>query len=198
MNETILLVCPNCKENCRTRREIRPGAKMRCPNCDGVFYFVVHGNGAVELRPVDDEPVYSEPATQLRLPPRVAGQAEKQPTRRIFTSRRRNRPIGGYAPFEKSRSYIGMFAFWIILVSGVLAASWYVAQISFFSNATGKDGANVWQNQDEGKRKEFQARQKKKMAELEKLKKQPPKGQLLPVMPKVDDGRQPGDQTHHD
>jgi hypothetical protein len=75
---------------------------MRFLGCKGVFRFFVHGDGAVELRPEDDEP-----ATESRLRPRVAEQGETQGTRTIFTSRRRNRPIGGYGPFEKPRSYIG-------------------------------------------------------------------------------------------
>src|SRR5215472_11288506 len=106
----IVLVCPTCKRTCRTRRETRPEARMRCPGCKDVFRFFVHGNGAVELRPVGDEP-----ATESRLPPRVAEQNETRGARTIFTSRRRNRPIGGYLPFEKSRSYIGTFAFLAIL-----------------------------------------------------------------------------------
>jgi hypothetical protein len=188
---TILLACPTCKQTCRTQRETRPGAKIRCPGCQGLFYFFVHGNGAVELRPVDDEPVADERATGSRLPPRVAEEGETQGTRKILTSRRRNRPIGGYMPFEKSRSYIGTFAFWTILGLGSLVAYVYFKKIDTMSKATGRTGNNVFQSQDEARRKEFQARQKRA---LEKLKKQPTKVQ--PAEAKVEDGRQPGDQTH--
>jgi hypothetical protein len=184
---TILLVCPKCKINCRTRRETRPEAKFRCPNCQNMFFFFVHGNGAVELRPADDEPVIAS-----RLPPRVGKQGEAQGARRILPSRRRNRPIGGYAPFEKARSYIGMFAFFTILGLGVVAASWYVSQIDFIAKARGKDNANIWQNQDEGKRKEFQRRAK---LVQETLKKQQMNVRSAGV--KLEDGRLPGDQTHH-
>jgi hypothetical protein len=182
---TIVLVCPTCKHTCRTRRETRPGAKMRCPGCKDVFSFFVHGNGTVELRPVDDEPT-----PESRLPPRVAEQDETQGTRRIFTSRRRNRPIGGYLPFEKSRSYIGTFAIWTILGLGSLAAYWYLNKIDTISKATGRTGNNPWQSQDEAKRKAFQERQERA---LEKLKKQPTKVQ--PTGAKVGDGRLPGDLT---
>jgi hypothetical protein len=161
---TILLVCPNCKRTCRTRQETRPGAKMRCPGCQNLFYFVVHGNGAVELRPVDDRP---QPATELRLPPRAADQGETRSTRRIFTSRRRNRPIGGYAPFEKSRSYLGAFLFWVVLGLGLVAASWYVRQIQFITGQSRRGEVNIWQSHDEGKRKDFQARQKRALEKLQ-------------------------------
>ena len=183
---TILLVCPNCKKTCRTRRETRPGAKFRCPGGQQMFSFVVHGNGAVELRPADDEP-----ATESRLPPRVGEQGETQGTRRIFTSRRRNRPIGGYAPFEKSRSYIGMFAFLTILGLGAVVATWYVSQIDTIARATGRTGANPWQSYDEGKRKEFQARQKRAMENLKKH-----NAKVKSVGVKLEDGRLPGARTH--
>jgi hypothetical protein len=197
---TIILACPTCERTCRTGREIRPQEKMRCPGCNGEFYFHVHGNGAVELRPANEPSSTMETLRDLagvesvtgsRLPPRVVDQGETKSTRRIFTSRRRNRPIGGYAPFEKSRSHIGMFAFFTILGLGVVAASWYVSQIDILGKAQGRNGANVWQNQDEGKRKEFQARQKRAM---EKLKKQQEKVKSVGV--KLEDGRLPGDQTH--
>ncbi len=132
---TIVLACPKCERTCRTGRETRPGARMRCPGCNGIFRFFVHGNGAVELRPVDDEP-----ATESRLPPRLAEQDETQGARTIFTSRRRNRPIGGYMPFEKSRSYIGTFAFFALLGLGSLAAYSYFNKIDAITNATGRTG----------------------------------------------------------
>jgi hypothetical protein len=159
---------------------------MRCPGCNGVFCFFVHGNGAVELRPVDDKPV-----TESRLPPRVAEQDETRGPRTIFTSRRRNRPIGGYLAFEKSRSYIGTFALWTVLGLGSLAAYWYFNQVDTISKASGRTGTNIWQAQDEAKRRDFQARQKRA---LEALKKQPTKAQ--PAGAKVEHGRLPGDQTH--
>jgi hypothetical protein len=183
---TILVDCPNCKHTCRTKQETRPGAKMRCPGCHGLLYFFVHDNGAVELRPVEDQP-----ATESRLPPRVGGQGETQAKRRIFTSRRRNRPIGGYAPFEKPRSYIGMFALFTILGLGLVAASWYFHQIDTMAKATGRTGADPFQSQDEGKRKDFLRRQK---LAIEKYEKQQKKVQSVGA--KVEDGRLTGDQTH--
>jgi hypothetical protein len=196
----IILVCPTCERTFRTGRECRPGAKMRCPGCQGLFHFHVHGNGAVELRPANEPSSTMETLRDLagvesvtgsRLPSRVVDQGETQGTRRIFTSRRRNRPIGGYAPFEKSRSYIGMLAFFTILGLGVVAASWYVSQIDFIAKAKGRNGADVWQNQAEGKQKELQAKRKRAM---EKLKKAQVKVQS--VGGKLEDGRLPGDQTH--
>jgi hypothetical protein len=151
-----------------------------------VFSFFVHGNGAVELRPVNDEP-----ATESRLPPRVGGQGETRATRRIFTSRCRNRPIGGYAPFKKSRYYIGMFAFCAIIGLAALAASRWLNHMNTIAIATGRTGADPFQSEAEGKRKDFQARQKRA---LDKLKKQQAKVQS--VEGKLDDGRLPGDQTH--
>src|SRR3954449_4472261 len=113
-------------------RETPPGAKFRCPGCRGMFRFHVHGNGFVELRPADDEPVI-----ESRLPPRLAEQDETQGTRRIFTKRRK-RPIGGYHAFEKSRSYLGSFAFFTILGLALVAGSWYIRQIEFLGKAKGK------------------------------------------------------------
>jgi hypothetical protein len=159
-----------------------------------MFYFFVHGNGAVELRPVDDEPVADEPATGSRLPPRVGAQDEAQGTRKIFSSRRRNRPIGGYMPFEKSRSYIGTFAFLAVLGLGSLVAYAYFNKLDTISKATGRTANNVFQSQDEAKRKEFQARHKKAIENLEKLKKHPTTGQAVGA--KVEDGRLSGDETH--
>jgi hypothetical protein len=155
-----------------------------------VFYFVVHGNGAVELRPVDDEP-----ATESRLPPRVGDQGETQATRRIFTIRRRKRPIGGYAPFEKSRSYLGVFALWTILGLGSVAAAWYVKQVYTITEARGRKGTDAWQSQDEDKRRIFQEKQKRALA---KAKVQWAKAQVQPATAKVEAGRQPADQTPPD
>jgi hypothetical protein len=201
----IILACPTCERTFRTGRECRPGAKMRCPGCQGVFYFHVHGNGAVELRPAN-EPSSTmetlrdlagvEPVTGSRLPSRVVEQGETEGTRRIFTSRRRNRPIGGYAPFEKSRSYIGMFAFFTILGVGGVVASWYISQIDFIAKARGRNGADIWQNEAEGKRKEFQARAKRAKEKLEKEKLEKEQMKVQSVGVKLEDGRQPGDQTH--
>jgi hypothetical protein len=182
-----LLVCPNCEKTSRTRGETRHGAKFRCPGCQHMFSFVVHNNGAVELRPADDEP-----ATESQLPPRVKEQGENQGTRRIFTSRRRNRPIGGYAPFEKSRSYIGMFAFFTILGLCAVVAIWYVSQIDAIAKTRGRTAANAWQSYDEGKRKEFQARQKRAMENLKKL-----QAKAKSAAPKLEDGRLTGAQIQH-
>jgi hypothetical protein len=159
---------------------------MRCPGCDGVFYFFVHGNGAVELRLGNDGP-----AAESRLPPRVGEQDKTEGTRRIFTSRRRNRSIGGYAPFEKSRSYIGMFALCAIIGLAALAASRWVNHMDTIANATGRTGADPFQSEAEGKRKDFQARQKRA---LDRLKKQQTKVQAAEA--KVELGRLPDDQTH--
>jgi hypothetical protein len=188
---TIVLVCPTCIQACRTQRETRPGAKIRCPGCHGLFYYFVHGNGAVEMRPVDDEPVADEPAAESRLPSRVAEEGETQGTRKILTSRRRNRPIGGYLPFEKSRSYIGTFAFWTILGLGSLAAYWYFKQIDTMGKAQGRTGSNAMNQDLEAERKDYLERQKRA---LEKLKKQPTNVQSAGA--KVEDGRLPHDQTH--
>jgi hypothetical protein len=183
----ILLVCPNCEKTSRTREETRHGAKFRCPGCQHMFSFVVYSNGAVELRPADDEP-----ATESRLPPRVGEQRETQGTRRIFTSRRRNRPIGGYAPFEKSRSYIGTFAFFTILGLCAVVAIWYVSQIDTIAKTRGRTAANAWQSYDEGKRKEFQARQKRAMENLKKIQEK-----AKAAGPKLEDGRLPGAGIQH-
>ena len=67
----------------------------------------------------------------------------------------------------------------------------YFNFIDTMGNAQGRTGNNVFQSQDEAKRKEFQARQKKALAAL---KKQPAKAQ--PAEAEVEDRRQPGDQTH--
>jgi hypothetical protein len=166
---TTLVVCPTCKRSCRTRQEPQHRAKMRCPSCDGLFYFVVHGNGAVELRPVDVAPA-TESAAESRLPPRMAvqGESETRATRKVFTSRRRNRPIGGYAPFEKSRSYIGVVAFWTFLGFGALAACWYFKQVRTITEAQGRTGSNAWQGDIDAKAKDFRERQKKAIANLKK------------------------------
>jgi hypothetical protein len=187
---TILLACPNCEHTFRTRRETRPGAGIRCSGCDGMFYFFIHGNGAVELRPADDEPV-AEPANESRLPPRVAEEGEAQGTRKILASRRRNRPIGGYGPFEKSRSYIGGFAAWIVLGLGALAVYWYASNIDTIGRARGRT-VNAVQNMDiEAKRKEHLERQKRALA---RLKKQPTAVQSSGGH--AEDERPPGQTTH--
>jgi hypothetical protein len=161
---------------------------MRCPGCKGMFYFFVHGNGAVELRPVEDKlrPVDDEPATESRLPPRVAAQDEAHGTRTIFTSRRRNRPIGGYKPFEKSRSYLGMFAFVAVVGLGSLTAYVYSDFINAANKRMGKTAHKGINGDIEAKRKDFQARQKKAIEALKK-------GQIKvkPAEAKVEDGRLP-------
>jgi hypothetical protein len=185
----ILLACPTCRHTCRTRRETQPGAKFRCPGCNGLFYFFVHGNGAVELRPADDEPV-----TESQLPPRMAVQGETRGTRRILPSRRRNRPTGGYQPFENSRSYIGVFAFLAVLGLGSLAGSWYIQQVHILGNTQGRKGTgtNAMNLDLEAKRKAFQEKQKRA---IENLKKQ--STNVQPSGAKEEDGRRPGDQTHN-
>jgi hypothetical protein len=191
---TIVLACPSCKKTFRTQRETRPGEKMPCPGCKGMFRFFVHGNGAVELRPVHDEPAADRPATGSRLPPRVGAQDEAQGTRKILTSRRRNRPIGGYEAFGKSRSWIAMFAF--VAVVGVVSLTAYV-YFDFIKTANKQMGKTVnkgFNSDIEARAKEYQARRKKALANLEKLKQQATKGQ--PAVAKVENGRLAGDQTH--
>jgi hypothetical protein len=191
---TIVLACPSCKKTCRTHRETRPGAEFRCPGCHRLFYFFVHGNGAVELRPVDDEPATDGPATGSRLPPRFGTPDEAQGTRKILTSRRRNRSIGGYKAFGKSRSWIAMFAF--LAVVGVVSLTAYV-YFDFIKSANNQMGKTVnkgFNSDIEAKGKEYRARQKKALANLEKLKQQATKAQ--PAGAKVEDGRLAGDQTH--
>jgi hypothetical protein len=170
---TIVLTCPTCKRSCRTQGEIRPRARMRCPGCDGLFYFFVHGNGAVELRPVDDEPS-SEPSGESRLPPRVGAEEDGKRTRTILTSRRRNRAIGGYMPFEKSRSYIGMFALIATLGVGSLAAYVYFNKFETMSKATGRSAANVFKSEAEAKTKAYKT---KEAEAIKKLKDRQAKGQ---------------------
>jgi hypothetical protein len=194
---TIVLVCPACGSSCRTGKETRPEAKMRCPKCEGVFRFFIHGNGAVELRPVEPRPVDNEPAIVSRLPPRSADQDEIKRTRTIFANRRRNRPIGGYMPFEKARSYIGTFAFFAFLGLGAVAGYWYLTQIKIMGNAQGRKGANALNGDIQEKRTAFQKKQEaalKKLAEREKLKNEPTKVQ--PAEAKAEKGRLPGDRTH--
>ncbi len=166
---------------------------MRCPGCNGVFRVFVHGNGAVELRPVDDES-----ATESSLPPRSAEHAVPKGTRTIFTSRRRNRPIGGYLAFEKSRSYIGTFAFWTVLGLGSLAACVYFQFIDTATKEMGKRGHNAGNLDIEARRIEHLKKRQdaeKKLQERMKLKNQPAKVQ--PPGSKVEPGRPARDQAHH-
>jgi hypothetical protein len=98
------------------------------------------------------------------------GESEPAPRRTIFASRRKNRPIGGYLPFEKSRSYIGVFVLVGALGIGSLAAYWYFGQIDNLNKATEKAGTargNVWGSRDEKLRKEFQDKQKRALKALE-------------------------------
>jgi hypothetical protein len=124
----------------------------------------------------------------------VADQGEAQGTRKILTSKRRNRPIGGYMPFEKSRSYIGMFAFLAVVGLGSLTAYVYFDFINKANKQMGKTADKGINWDIEARAKEHRARQKKAIENLEKLKKQPTKSQ--PAEAKVEDGRLPGDQTH--
>jgi hypothetical protein len=169
---------------------------MRCPGCNGLFSFFVHGNGAVELRPVEEEPLHDEPAMGSRLPPRSAATEETAGTRTIFTSRRRKRPIGGYHPFEKSRSYIGMFAFMALLGVGSLSAYVYFNFIDTTGKAMGKRANNAMNQDLEAKRKEHQEKAKRALENLKKreeLKKQSTKGQ--PAGAQGEDRQPPKDQT---
>jgi hypothetical protein len=171
---------------------------MRCPGCNGLFSFFVHGNGAVELRPVEDEPADDGPATESRLPPRSAATEETAGTRTIFTSRRRKRPIGGYAPFEKSRSYIGMFTFLALLGVGSLSAYVYFNFIDTTGKAMGKKANNAMNQDLEAKRKEHQAKAKRALDNLKKLeerKKQTTK--VKPAEAQGEDRAPPKDQTQN-
>jgi DNA-directed RNA polymerase subunit RPC12/RpoP len=159
---SVAIVCPTCQRTCRTNREIRADARIRCPECGGVSRVFLHANGAVELRPADPP---SPPGAALGLPPRV-GESATDSRRTILTSRRKNRPLGGYLPFEKSRSYIGVFVFFGLLGIGSLAAYWYSSQVATLNKATEQAGTlrgNVWRLSDEKKRKDFQLRQKRAM-----------------------------------
>lgn len=139
---------------------------MRCPGCNGVYRFHVHGNGAVELRPMDDEPT-----TELQLPPRIANQDEKKGGRTIFTSRRRHRPIGGYMPFEKSRSYTTMFTIVAALGVGSLTAYMYFNFIGTAEEQMGKRGNNAFNGDMEVKRKAHQEKMERALKALEERKK---------------------------
>lgn len=166
---TIVLSCPSCGHSCRTGRETRPGAKMRCPNCHEVSRFFVHGNGAVELRPYEPPAREAEPVAASSLPPRRTHDDEPKSTRTIFTSRRRNRPIGGYMPFEKSRSYLGTLAIWGFLGLGALAIYWYGNSIGQLMGARPRTGEGSGFNLDiEAKRKAMAEKQKRALEQLKK------------------------------
>jgi hypothetical protein len=122
----------------------------------------------------------------------VAGQGEPQATRRILASRRRNRPFGGYEPFGKARSYLGMLALWTLLGLGSLSVYWYFTKVDTISKATGRTAANPWQSQDEARRKAFQVRQKRA---LEELKKPATKVQVQPAAANLEDRRPSDDQA---
>jgi hypothetical protein len=154
-----------------------------------MFYFFIHGNGFVELRPANDEPVI-----ESRLPPRRAEQGETQGTRKVFTTRRLNRPSGGYHPFEKSRSYLGALAFFALLGVGLVAGSWYMRQIETLGNAQGRKGVNAMNLDLDAKRKAFQEKQKRV---LEKLKKQKQSTTVQPSGASVEARPRPGDQAHN-
>jgi hypothetical protein len=97
------------------------------------------------------------------------GESEPAPRRTIFASRRKNRPLGGYLPFEKSRSYIGVFAFVGLLGIGSMAAYWYFSQVRALDQATEQAGTargNPWLSYDEERRKEFQEKQKRALKAL--------------------------------
>jgi hypothetical protein len=176
----IILSCPTCKQTCRMQRETRPGAKFRCPSCQGMFYFSVHGNGFVELRPADDEPVIGS-----QLPPRSAEQGETKRTRRILKKRVKH-PVGGYHGFDKSRSFLGSFAVFVILGLALVAGSWYISQIETFSKAKPRQGTNAMNLDIVAKRKAWQEKQRRA---IEKRKKQA--ANLQPSGAKVEDGPRP-------
>jgi hypothetical protein len=162
---------------------------MRCPHCHDQFYFLVHGNGAVELRPVDEERE-PEPAAKSRLPPRIADQDENQGTRRVLKGRRRNRPIGGYMPFEKSRSYIGTFAFFGLLAVGSGAAYLYVNKINTIAKATPKTGGDPMRGDIDAKHTKYVKDNEKA---LKALQDRQAKGQSAGA--KVEEGPRPAGTT---
>lgn len=166
MMPMVAMTCPGCERTCRAERgRIRPGGRMRCPDCKGVFRTFIHGNDAVELRPMPP-PLPPSAAGPRGLPPRVGG-SEDVHRRTIFSGRRRNRPIGGYLPFEKSRSYIGTFALVGVLGLASLAAYWYFRKIDEIGNARGRRGTNAINRDLEVKRKAFRERQERALAALE-------------------------------
>jgi hypothetical protein len=72
-------------------------------------------------------------------------------------------------PFEKSRSYIGMFVFVGLLGIGSLAAYWYFGQVDNLNRATEQAGTargNVWRSRDDKARKEYQLKQKRALDAL--------------------------------
>ena len=154
-----ILVCPSCQKSTRTNRELGPKVKVCCPHCDTVSRCFIHGNGAIELR---------QQSSQLpgvsTLPPRVGDDGEF--TRKKRPSRRAKRPIGGYMPFEKARSWLGMFALFVVLGIGGFAVSRFCFHVDTVVKASGRSGGDIWKSYDEGKRKEFQERQKMALASL--------------------------------
>jgi hypothetical protein len=80
--------------------------------------------------------------------------------RTITSGRRARRPMGGHAPFEKARVYVGAFA--AITLTAVVAFScwWYATQVRDVNEATGRSAGrgSIWQQQDEAKRKAYQER----------------------------------------
>jgi hypothetical protein len=105
-------------------------------------------------------------STTSTLPPRVGGEGEV--TRRKLPSRRVKRPIGGYLPFEKSRSWIGMMALFVVIFVGGGAAYLYCSKINEIQRTTGRSGGstNIWKAHDDALRKEYLEKQKKAMARL--------------------------------
>jgi hypothetical protein len=162
-----ILVCPSCQKSTRTNRELKFRAKVRCPHCDTVSRCFIHGNGAIELRQQDSQREEAAPPVVGTLPPRVGDDGDNgESARRKLPSRPSKRPIGGYMPFEKSRSWIGMFAIFAVLGIVVIYTSWFCFHVDTMARATGSSGGNIWKSHDEGKRKEFQERQKKAIARL--------------------------------
>lgn len=159
-----ILVCPSCQETSRTARTLSPGAKVRCGKCGTVSRCFIHYNGAIELRLQPRAADVAPPLPGGTLPPRVGGQEEFRRT--IFSGKRKNRPIGGYLPFEKARSYIGTIACVGILAVAGFTAYWYCAQIVTIQKASGRSGGNPWKRLDDAKRKEFRERQRKALARL--------------------------------
>jgi hypothetical protein len=127
-----------------------------------VFRCFVHANGAVELR---QPPPTSLPEVST-LPPRVGDQGGF--TRKNLPSRRVKRPIGGYLPFEKARSYLGGVALFIAIVVVGGTAYIYCSKIGEIQRSTGRSGgsSNIWKYHDEVKRKEYKERQKKALDRL--------------------------------
>jgi hypothetical protein len=153
-----------------------------------VFYYFVYGNGGVELRPAADEPVI-----QSQLPPRTAERGETQSTRRISVKRRRNRPMGGYHPFEKTRSYLVSFVSIIVVGLVSLVVVLYVKKMDDLGKTGGRKGPSAMEGDMEVKKKDFQKRQQEALAKRKLMEQQ---ANVQPSEAKVEDRPQPDNPSN--